>query len=544
MPPYLRFWHLGSRSCSVMRSSIEIPAHILVKIEVLREREAFVPKLQGIIKSWLVPPPTLPKRTASITWLAKRVMVLCLTKGEVSMVTRMLFDHKKSLGLATDDYIAAVTAETNTMDTLHAIRKAKIIVCTTILSSSMNIPDLNAIIVFKSTYTMADLVQAWGRVGRDGSLSKAILLWSKASHTSIFPSDAYDAEASSLAWTPPIFRLRNSLRPTFSPSGVLAFAEGKTCRRLQISNLFNEAAYSSAKDCQQTFEDSNIDYSVVYCDICLLDATNVHRSLLDDFEDEGDFDDPNEEPLSNPTTTVPETRPNQIEASELDDDDDVDFILRDEGPTPGDEGAKLGIAIFSQLHALLETHAQLGSTRLPCFMCKSKSCQGIRDETLGAACSNREIVSTYRHKFVCFGCGGEHSADLCNFRGKYEQPRVPKELKRCFTCYLPQQAVGAFSFHSGDSNLSGAQQTCKLRGKIIFGLLAAAISSRPDVIKDFLTTHATHINGEPPQFPLAANQNGKLFKVYWTWLWQVSRLREKVLNLDIWLLYLLERCYE
>jgi hypothetical protein len=211
--------------------------------------------------------------------------------------------------------------------------------------------------------------------------------------------------------------------------------------------------------------------------------------------------------------------------------------LCDEGPMPGDEGSKLGTAIFTQVHGLLETLAPMGAHALQCFMCKSSSCQGIRDERLSRACTGREIISTYRHNFVCYGCGGSHSRDSCKFRPPNTQPPVPQSLKRCYQCYLPQHAHGSVSFHSTESQTSGSGAACLSRGKVIFGMLTAAFSAKPQLLQDFADTYSAFVLAPPPQ---AASTNR--FSEYWEWMWQFSPLKYQVLHLDIWLLFLLEQC--
>ncbi|MBV5267558.1 MAG: hypothetical protein JZU67_03405, partial [Burkholderiaceae bacterium] len=101
-------------------------------------------------------------------WSARRCLVLTLSIDAARKLSQMLEGARAEINLSGDESIAVVTSETATAEMLDAVKNARVIVCTTVISSSMNIPRLDAVIVFKSCYSLADLVQAWGRAGRDG----------------------------------------------------------------------------------------------------------------------------------------------------------------------------------------------------------------------------------------------------------------------------------------------------------------------------------------------------------------------------------------
>ena len=534
MQPYQRFWHLGTRPVLCLRSKVDIPSHIYVSVETVTPRDNSQKKLEDILKAWF--------SASTENWRADRVMVLCVSKAEATKTAQRLLQHKPTFGIEDGDAVAVITAESTNEQTTAAIHGAKVIVCTTVLASSVNIPRLNGIIVYKTTYSMADLVQAFGRVGRDGSASRAVLLWSASSHGNFFPPEDHEPEMTCLAWANGSTRLHSKLRPTFAPSGVLAFAQSNECRRVHIANMFNAAGTNnSGTACGLLFEGVKIDYNESFCDRCLFDA---QRSLM------GDFD---QEPIKEEEqSSIPNTQEEPLQTSEPkegdwhpSDDDDVEFILRAERATPGDDCSAMIGEIFRQLHEILQTKAPLDTVESPpCFLCGSRSCQGIRDEHSQKPCPGRQKLSKYNQRIVCYGCGGSHFRKDCLFWVKGEQPKVVTSLHRCYDCYLPQHAMGTVSFHSNDDHRSGNSRLCRARGKNIFGVLTCAINCRDDILKAFSDAHVTHVSSLPPQYSDDKNHNGARFNEYWTWLFQISSLREDLLNVDVWLLYLLEECLD
>ena len=516
--PYKRFWSCGLRRVAQIRTPTELAPNIYIKVQ------SFSMPIQGYkeLKNILM---KLFDQSLASDWHARRCLVLVPSVKLASELTTRLNNDKMSLNLLDKDSIQSVTGETSTGEVISAIEHAKVIVCTTVISSSMNINNLDAVIVFKTTYSLADLIQAWGRAGRDGQPARGILLWCKTSHTSLFPEGSLDADLSSLGWTLPKERTKD-IRIALCPSGVLAFAEETgVCRRLQLFRAFDGNISTPPATCAELI--STLSNS--YCDNCvseLLFASNADAVV----KEETIKHVPLLESVS-PNTTHEETLSSQDEYIE-DPQDMMAFLSQSKADDPAAVEVQF---IFGEIARLLRVREQAALLNA-CFMCNKLDCAGIRDSA--KTCSGRDRISVAVWGYICYGCGGNHSGKDCKFRSTKDLPPVPPNIQRCFYCYLPQHAVHSSSFHPGDGNLSGTAEYCMKRGKCIFGLLTAAAHLRFTLLEILQKEHGWQLSSKPP-FPIATRDDGTQFALFWAWLWEFSPLQHSTRNIDVLVHFLL-----
>ena len=535
MQPYLSFWHCGIRPTTVVRSPTILP--VSVSYSVIHYEYA-AQALSGIKL-------LLNELFGGEKWSARRCLVLTLSIDAARKLSQMLEGARAEINLSGDESIAVVTSETATAEMLDAVKNARVIVCTTVISSSMNIPRLDAVIVFKSCYSLADLVQAWGRAGRDGQPARCYLIWCKGSHKGMFPDGSMAPELSSLGWLRPRDRTVE-LHLTFSPSGVLSFADNRNlCRRIQIFTAFDGESEDSKKpeNCL-TLRESKLANDL--CDNCLK-VTGVQddsfgsispsavRSLDEDFSDDFDDEEDGKNTYSKPMEE-PEPGDEGDNSNDIDHpDDSVVAPLLDRAHDPLNEQVIEIYRVVATIFDEREAHGLLDA----CFMCDGKDCNGLKEEIGGyqRCCPGRKAISSATWNYMCFGCGGNHKGAECQFRKIGCAANVPSGIGRCFKCYMPQQVISGSSFHSGVARLSGRSDFCLKRGKAMFGLLAASAHLKKEVMAQF-QRRGMSLLCDPPE-ALVSSDKGEGFSAFWDWLFEYALIRHSVRNIDVWIYLLL-----
>jgi hypothetical protein len=170
-----------------------------------------------------------------------------------------------------------------------------------------------------------------------------------------------------------------------------------------------------------------------------------------------------------------------------------------------------------------------------CFMCLEKSCFGLRDSSRNKMCRKRMEFVEHTSGLICFGCGGPHMKQACQFRSGSDRPPVPADRRRCFLCMLPQHAINGISFHEQTENMSGTEvvrERCKNRGDRIFSLLSAFYFSKEKIYNAFVACHESNVIPPVPHFSDHRRRTDG-FSVFWNWLWTISNAKEPVYHIDI-----------
>jgi superfamily II DNA helicase RecQ len=563
LQPYLRFWHCGLRPTVTIRAPMKLAGHVMLTVEPYAHTTGVFKGLRS----------TLKELFGTRRWLTRRCLILTLSIESANKLARQLNDMKLDLNLEEEDIIQSITSENTTAETRDAVKNAKIIVCTTVISSSMNIPSMDSVIVFKSCYSLADLIQAWGRAGREGQYSRCYLLWCKSSHERMFPKESLDAELSSVGWLRPHERTAE-LHKTFSPSGVLAFSEDKsTCRRIQIFKAFDGDSEDRPPRCLDLDDAGGPD---LLCDCCRLtltegiegelnssnfgdsptdqrvgddekgandgdddddaDETNDEEEEEEEVEEERQFPEDFREASSENLMNEAISRQDNVDDEEFDDEDLVFAPMLDQVHDPASPHV---IALFQEMANILD--GREGRDLMDaCFMCNSKTCNGIKDASTakGFVCPGRRVLSEATWGYICFGCGGCHDGKTCKYRKTGINPEVPSGIERCFTCFLPQKAQYGASFHAGDAGMSGKSNHCRQRGKALFGLLSASAHLKKEVLHVYRQQASSQINQPPIQ--VKNTDDGQGFGLFWDWLWERNPLAHGVYNIDVWIHFLLK----
>ena len=196
--------------------------------------------------------------------------------------------------------------------------------------------------------------------------------------------------------------------------------------------------------------------------------------------------------------------------------------------------------IGSQIYRDIERELiELSATK--CFMCGEEQCNGFKNRG-EEMCRKRTQLVRSISRMICFGCGGAHERAKCVFRPSREPPSVPAGIERCFFCYLSQRAAFGVSFHSGDSQLSGTQESkrsCRTRGDHIFAMLSAFYHAKSSFIDSFKETCGEQLSSMPPIDPSPTT----IFQRYWNWLWNDCPSRNGILHLDVVLRFMINAMY-
>jgi hypothetical protein len=510
------------------------------------------------------------ERDQHLEFKAKRMMVLVTS---VQMTVRTAALIRQIVGQAgvidTAGYVGIVTAESSVEEFERVIDKSTIIVCTTILSSSVNVRDLNMIIILATTYSMTDTVQAIGRVGRDGSPAKAFLLFDKRVHEQIFGCPGTQQYVKShtqpLMWAHGQAN-RSVLKSLYAPFGVLEFVTNPRhdCFRVLIAQLHGTIIDPQSLSCT-----SNVGRGAVSCSACReivipdspMQQTGRSVATIADIDEEVVLEPPNLEPTAPARRVV--SRDSNISIKDLfagprdpratealrslrfPTDSEMAAVHLDPKSVPMAQQSSQGMndsqssqgpatEFYAIIHAVLTD-----MSKRQCFMCSEASCNGFRDSAKYGMCKARSRVVERPYSFICFGCGGEHKKTNCFFRPGSDRPEVPAGRTRCFGCFLPQHAKCGFSFHSGAGNESGSQSSqfvCQQRGDNIFAMLSAFFFARKNAVQRFLRDYKDCLASEPPLHQSIPQG----FQMYWEWLWVPSPVNWNVHHLDVVLAFMIE----
>ena len=85
--------------------------------------------------------------------------------------------------------------------------------------------------------------------------------------------------------------------------------------------------------------------------------------------------------------------------------------------------------------------------------------------------------------------------------------------------------------------MSGISSFCRARGKAFFGLLTASAHLKPELISLYGRQSTSRVF--IPPYQVCSDDNGVEFGRFWTWLWEFHSLGYGVLNIDVWLYFLL-----
>ena len=122
---------------------------------------------------------------------------------------------------------------------------SQIIICTTVLGMAVNVVGLRDVYIAGSAYTMCDVVQIMGRVGRTGGIGRAVFLFSKVVHEKRYGqlgTPKYVAKVvESMDWiVGEQYRSSVQIIHAYSTDGVRIFGESEKCRRVWIESAFEE----------------------------------------------------------------------------------------------------------------------------------------------------------------------------------------------------------------------------------------------------------------------------------------------------------------
>jgi hypothetical protein len=539
------FWSLGCQPLTVVSEEIRYGASIELRVD--RVQSHTLTALVDCIRRYKI------NKEAELDFVPERIMVLVPSILGAAQIERDL----KHLTRNQQDEISVglVTSETPEEEMRRVVDNCTIIVCTTILSSSVNIAKLDLILIYSTTYSMSDLVQAIGRVGRQGQKAKAILLFNNDKHEAIFGAKGtqqyFKNQMGPVMWAQKS-AFDAGLAALYSPAGVQSFAMSENqCRREYIGKLFGGPS-SQVQSCLD-----DLPRNVSFCDVCRANIDEASQCLMTEERIESDIeeDEEHEEGFATPVKPTAATQPESEESSgvgltqlavpnaprkidprrELSADD----LRQSQGllvPTPvSRDAARL---IFQSIYEQLED-----LTKPNCIMCDGISCNGFK-VNLTTMCKKRSDMVFHRSPMVCFSCGGPHRREKCSFRPSGGRPQVPGNVGRCYRCFLPQHAPSGYSFHNGEAGLSGGSQSqnaiCTQRGDQVFALLSVFYWSRRDLYDRFMVCHDGKVTLYPPHHmdrPVGGQYG---FPGYWTWLWEICQIGHSVRNLDVVLSFMLQ----
>jgi superfamily II DNA/RNA helicase len=211
-------------------------------------------------------------------FVPQRIMVLVPSILGATQIERDLKHLTRKQQQDDEISVGLVTSETLEEEMKRVVEKCTIIVCTTILSSSVNIAKLDLILIYSTTYSMSDLVQAIGRVGRQGQKAKAILLFNNEKHEAIFGAkntqQYFKNQMGPVMWAQKL-AFDAGLAAVYSPAGVQSFAMSENqCRREYIGKLFGGPS-SQVQSCLNDLQRNNI-----FCNVCRANIDEASQCLL------------------------------------------------------------------------------------------------------------------------------------------------------------------------------------------------------------------------------------------------------------------------
>ena len=510
------FFTLGFRPIEVVKGDTGLAPNLSFNVQRV-DRDLFATAAQMLRATFHQDNPQLPRR----------MMVLVLTRHDmVSMLNAIERD---------DDLVQLGAAMFSSETDFHSaevqtrLANDRILICTTILSSAVNLVDLDEILIIGSQYSLIDVLQAVGRIGRDGHVANATLLFSDISHSIVFGQPGSqkltDSYSSPLTWAGPLIA-DSKLRAAFTPEGVKQLSQFGGCRRNFFANYFDGVESGDTnKTCLQL--------RLALCDVCRQQpgrteevTTPSYVAATDDRDDD--------------SSAV-------MYATSMDDDYNIDarqdtptgsvqvFSIAAERQLYSEDGVSaIAHSVFATLKKAITDLTQRSNG---CFMCGETKCNGFRNEASGyRPCAGRtKMAGPWPNGPICFACSGAHMKTDCPYRHvdlrKIEGVAVP----RCFFCMLPQHEIEGISFHENAVSCGGeeSKRRCRALGDKIFPVLCASYAMREAQWANFMQTWGSYLQGTPPTLRVQE------FHKFMAWLFLPSPTRCGLLNLDILLSFVL-----
>ena len=513
----------------------------------------------------------------------RRAMVVLPSK---SLVEHVLEIYAQQLG-GVENFMG-VTGDSSTADILAAVESAQLIVSTSILSTATTIANLDLCILGYTTFSLQDVVQTCGRVGRGGQPAKFVFLFCQAYHNQLFgePGTAKFAEsvAAPLRWAGNM-STDKALVSTFTPAGVAELVHRKGCRRRAIMEMLYEGPPSSYKACAEQ--------GAVLCDVCAR-----ARDVEEDVQDveatpwraqQGAASVPAGISASSSSSSSSSTTgslglvrqrlfPASSAASPLcarmdtaedlpvelgagsrslcaledgweEDDSFYEQISTLEGLVDNRVEAATGGVNVRQGQARRDARTDRAifivkqlqdmqpRSTARCWACGKPGCK-VEEGFCG---SWPTWVPAQCQGARCAACGGNHIVAKC----KSDFLKVPQSLHRCFSCFLSQKEMaGGVRLHLAHDDprvtpreKAAEKERCKVVRVRQTHLLALLWSSM-SLWDEFIKSHGSDVT-EPMW--LKEQQPKERLASYRAWFWVSSPLGQGLVNLDVLFAYLYKR---
>ena len=424
-----------------------------------------------------------------------RALVVAMTRVEVQEIMTALNKNAQFAAMSTFGFSS--DTDWNAAETVQALSNANILVSTTVVTTAMNIPNLKFAVMVGSAYSLSDIYQVMGRIGRDGSWSLCEIIFCQQLHYKHFSGPGttpfLNTGLAPLLWAKQHAR-DQTLRRAMTHVGVAELC-GRTieCRRKYIDSVFGYGGQPlSCLEC------GNGD-AVARCDLC-------HSK-----------EQP--EPQEKLAAATSEREAQQVLFPLAAEDIAVAKHQQQE-----DVNEQYVLLVLQQLMTSWKTMNDRYPVVKTCFMCGTVACNGFKQNNgRGPPCPGRtKIAGPWVSGLICFACGGHHVKDSCPERsdGPQEIRYCATDLTRSMCCldYLPQERAGLQNIPH-DSVLA-----CRNRGDQLFPILCAMKSATPEIQQRF----RDEFEGLVTSCPFGPGQK---MRVFMSWCQLLSPLGSRVYNM-------------